>query len=336
MPFASTPHSYLRVVSACALGSVTCPSWAADTLPSTSLNYAVSAEQARVCPDEASFRTLVTSRMGRDPFGQAEKNGTRVDVNLRPGKSRGTLEAWVHISKPSERPTERRFVERVERCDDLLEAVATAVGIVIDPLAEPKAKTLPILPSESGKSLEPPRAEFPPDHIRKPIAPPPMPWKCAAHAAMGASMGLAPGVLFGGELGVGLERGMLALRIEGRGETQPTSAYKDSIVLDATLLSGAIAPCIRSWFLACGVLRMGVLQGHSSSVQHPSLGSSLVGSVAIRGALAVPLGPIVRLIPRAELVVPLVRTTLLVDSNPVWTAPAIGGHFGLEIGVQMP
>ena len=315
--------------------AVTNAAWAAGEIPPVAtLVYEVDSEQARACPDESSFRTMVVGRIGRDPFvatKQAEKG-----FILRVKKKGAGLEANLRINDVHGKPIDRHFVERLDRCDDLLEAVATTVAIAIDPLASPAAIPTP-KPLPSKLDEHPQVTPAPTKYELNPSQTPSTPWKLQGHAAFGLSFGLAPGTMVGGEIGVGLARDYFVIRLEGRGETQPSPASQRGIDLEATLLSGALVPCFRyDWFHACAVGRVGVLQGRSPSVEHPSLGSSIVGSLGLRAALSVPLGSVFRITPRAELVVPLVRTTLLVNASPAWTAPAIGGHFGLEVGLSTP
>ncbi len=306
---------------------------AGEIPPVATLVYDVDGEQARACPDESSFRTMVVGRIGRDPF-VATKHAEK-GFALRVKKKGAGLEANLRINDVHGKPIDRHFVERLDRCDDLLEAVATTVAIAIDPLASPAVPTPKPLPSKIDEhpQVTPAPTKDEPNLSQTRSTP----WTFQGHAAVGLSFGLAPGTMVGGEIGVGLARDYFVIRLEGRGETQPSPASQRGIDLEATLLSGALVPCFRyGWFHACAVGRVGVLQGRSPSVEHPSLGSSIIGSLGLRAALSVPLGSIFRLTPRAELVVPLVRTTLLVNASPAWTAPAIGGHFGLEVGLSTP
>jgi hypothetical protein len=141
-------------------------------------------------------------------------------------------------------------------------------------------------------------------------------------------------VTAGADAAIGVRRGAFALFGEGRGETQVANARGEAgAAIEATLLGAAIAPCGYVGVLfACVVARMGVLQGRAPDVARPSLGSSFHATLGPRAGVWAPLTAGFGITAFAEMAVPLVRTTLVVDDRPVWTAPAIAGSVAVGVG----
>lgn len=288
--------------------------------------------RGRDCPDESSFRALVVARIGRDPFVDGAEDAVAVELESNATASRGKL-VVTRASKP---PAERRFTEGPSACEALTEAIATAAALAIDPVAATSPKPPP--PPTPQEPPPPASAPPPPADARErpppPSPPPETPARLAVHANMITSWGLAPSATLGGEAGVGVRYGAFALFAEGRGETQVAgSRGSGGDRIEATVLAGGIAPCghVRAFF-ACLPLRLGAMQGRAPDVLLPSLGSSFAAWIAPRAGLWANLGGGFALVSMLELVVPLVRTTLVIDGRPAWTAPSLGGAFALGVG----
>lgn len=300
------------------------------------LRYVVRAPDDR-CPDEQSFRTLVVGRLGRDPFVEGASDEISVDIQVTPQAVRGRLTVVVAGRKPAE----RRFSEAPSECQPLVEALATATALAIDPVRA-NAPNIPPLPPPTGPVSQdrppiptapapPPRADAEDHHGGAPE--PKTSLALVARVAVASAVGLAPWATMGAEAAVGLERGAFAIFLEGRGETQILEGRgQHNARLEATVLGAALAPCAHvGVFFGCIVGRLGVLQGRAPEVVRPSLGSSTNASIGPRIGVWVPVTGSFAFVTTAELVVPLVRTTLIVDGQGAWTAPAIAG--GLTVGL---
>jgi hypothetical protein len=139
-----------------------------------------------------------------------------------------------------------------------------------------------------------------------------------------ATVALMPGPSAGPELAFGARVNALSIEASARAETtvgEVRTASGDRV--DATVLSGAIAPCAHlEQFAGCVVGRMGAFQGHAPDVVHPTLGTSAFAAIGLRATYLLAIGARLGLRGALEGGLPLVRTTLAIDAAPIWTAPA--------------
>jgi hypothetical protein len=288
------------------------------------------------CPDEKSFRNLVAGRLGYDPFESTGKHETSVELTREGVRLRGRAQVKRQGSAAA---GVRELVVGAEECDALAAALATAVAIALDPFHAPQASA----PSGSEPLPEPPPAprtivvlERPAPPQRPPQASKPTPISFFSRAAAAVSVGAAPGPVFGGELGLGLGAGLFSAEATGRLETTAGATRVDSgDRLEATIISGALTPCIRHpvGLFGCVQGRVGAFQGRAPDVVEPSLGSSLFGAVALSGGYILELSRVFALTANLEAGAPLVRTSLSINDKPVWTAPPMfgGGAVGLIV-----
>lgn len=298
----------------------------------------------RRCPDEPSFRRLVVARLGRDPFVESGADEVTIALELRGSEALGRLV----VARAGKRASERQLSEHASQCPALVEALATGTALAIDPVraqatsAAPPSATPPGPPSPPPPEPAPPPTAPPPAarpaapvRVSRPLGPEPGP-AVLVRVAGALALGAAPGPTMGVEAAVGLERGPFAAFLEARVETQPADAMAtNATALRATIFGGGLAPCLRlGAFLGCVVARVGVLQGLAPEVVSPNLGSSVHASVGPRLGLWSPsVGPLA-FTASVELGATMVRTTLLVDGQPAWTAPALWGGVALGIGYR--
>jgi hypothetical protein len=299
--------------------------------PTARLAYVVTAPS---CPDETSFRALVTARLGRDPFTPVSED--QADVGVR--RDGAGLSGRVVVRRSGKVAAERSIRASAGECDTLVEALAAVAALAIDPDAALRpSERLPELPP----STPPPAATMtpvkpPPEVVEyRPLRPeePPTRVSFAARGAIVGSIGVLPAGSMGGELGIGFGIGKFSLFAEGRAETKvATAGGSPSSRIDGTLLTAGIAPCGRVGVLiGCLVGRVGALRGRSPDAAHPRDDSTMVAYIGPRLALHLPIDDSFAITPQLEMVVPLVRTTLLFDQQPAWSAPSIAGALGLGV-----
>jgi hypothetical protein len=79
----------------------------------------------------------------------------------------------------------------------------------------------------------------------------------------------------------------------------------------------------------CGVVGLGAYQARATDVTEPELVTSFYGSVGARVMAGLAISEMFSLRIFAELAVPFVRPSLVVDDQEVWSAPPVYGTFGL-------
>jgi hypothetical protein len=290
------------------------------------------------CPDERAFRTLVTARLGKDPFSEQGLGSVHVTLGT---EGAGILGRVSTTGGGGARRRERSVRGSMQECEAVVEALASVVALHLAPPQgdEPQQDLppLPVAPSLPSSGTPVPREDVDArslpaskDEEREPHA---VPVRFAARAALVGGLGLLPGASLGGEVGAGVRRGAFGLFATGRGETQAGEALgTQGERLDGSLFTVGVLPCfVASWFAACGSASVGKLQGRAPEAATPSLGSSTVAYAGARIGAEVPLGAGLRLAPHVELTVPLVRTTLLYAQSPAWVAPALAGSLGFGL-----
>lgn len=330
--------------------------------PQLRLSFDVDA-QAIGCPDESTFRDMVTARLGYDAFSDAQAERS-VAVRVEAGER--FLLAHVELRDENGALQGARDVEgTLAECEELAQSVALSLSVLIDPLSlvdgpsptsdpptvEPAPEPEPVTPrDEPAPEPEPvaPRDEPAPEP--EPVAPSdePAPDVLQPHArelsrpdvglAVGlaptVSVGLVPGFSAGGLLSFGVTIGRFSLALEGRVDAQAAQARSvDGHRIFGAVYAGGLTPCVVLPYVAfCGVIHLGAIQGVAHNVSNPEPQVTLFASASARVLARFPLGPVVTLLVLAEAGIPIVRTSLAVNSRIVWTAPPVFGTFG--IGVQ--
>jgi hypothetical protein len=289
------------------------------------LLYAVAAESG--CPDETSFRDLVSARLGYDPFDGA--GAVRVSVEIT--RQRGKLQGHTEIARGSTPPGSRDLFGERDRCEPLATAIATTVAIALDPgqaavYPDPPAAFQPeAAPAAPANTIVLARER---DVARPQSTPPSSPAERVGLVGFAGGVGsvaLAPAPTLGPELGLVLGTKKFSLEASARAETIVGDARATSgDQLEVSIFSGALVPCAHLGPLSgCAFARIGTLQSRAPNVSEPELHSRLFAAVGFRGAYTLPLGSALSLRAALETGLPIVRTALAVDGAPVWTAPPV-------------
>lgn len=306
------------------------------------LVYVVAANTSG-CPDEESFRNLVTARLGYDPFEPDGKHAAAVEITREAGR----LRAQARVTRQGQpEPGVRELVGGPGQCEALTSALATAVAIALDPVrgmqgpaptpapVPPQALTPPSaapVPAKEASPVRPTVAPAPMPPVR-PGAPPP---RISFFAAAGGlvSVAAAPGATLGGELGVGLRVRAFSLETALRAETTPGSSLLPSgDRVEVTLITANLLPCghLGGWF-GCALLRGGAVQSRALDVLVPTRKSSPFAAAGLRAGYALQIAGPVSARAAIEAAFQFTRTALMIDTRPAWTAPLVAG--GLDLGV---
>jgi hypothetical protein len=307
----------------------------AEDRASVVLSYDASRAETN-CPDEASFRNLVAARLGYDPFTTQALD--RVDIEIV--RSASQLRGRASVQRAGTKGGgDREIVGRHDECEALAAALATTVAIALDPvramgptLAPPVLPPPPPVATPTEPSAPPPpvvvrdtRPALPPSVRKESI-------RLFGSAAGVASVGAAPSITLGGEVGFGLGVRAFSLELTGRAEAMPGAAQVPSgDRIEVTILSTALVPCSHFGGVAvCAFGRVGTFQGYATDVATPSLHTSVFASAGARSGYTLALSSVFALQGEIEVGFPLVRTALAIDGASVWTAPPVIG--GVSLG----
>ena len=284
------------------------------------------------CATEAAFRARVTSRLGYDPFRADSAILMRVRITARGAHARAAV-ALIQDGRPSG----QRSLED-GRCEALSDAVASAVALVLDPVAAirgpeptPTATVDTLTPAPAPAPSAPQAAIPPPPPIDVPViaseisAPEEPPLVPFAHAEGTIGFTRAPAVLLGARLGFGVRRGAFSAAAEAHFEATPASARLTPIDrVDVTMLSGALVPCGHSGVIQlCGVFTLGSVQARALDVAGAEAQRSLFAVLGLRAGVIWPLSRRFALRAHGSLGLPLARAAYVIDGGTVFTTAPV-------------
>jgi hypothetical protein len=321
---------------ALALGSISLP---ARGEPAGRLSYE-RGPGAEHCPGEEALRGAVAARLGEDPFDPRLSRTFRLVIVASGARLRGSVELVTNGIAEGR----RELAAPQEACAELLEAMALAVSLTINPdLAVAEA---PVPQKEPPAGAEPEdvtrreltlasidsrsrRDEIPPSHSRRDRRGP-APVFAAGALAHGA-IGTGPGVAAGASALVRAGIPWAHLSLEGRVDALSRAGIGRQGTVHSTLVAGVLAPCARFAPLSgCPLLLLGSLFAHSRGVSVERSDSGFFAAAGGRVAASAPLGGALFLEARADVLYALTPVTIELDQAPVWSAGASGA---LGIGV---
>jgi hypothetical protein len=238
------------------------------------------ASDADSCPEEQALRRAVAARVGYDPFFAWAPRTVVASVARR----KKAFVATVDLI--DERGIEHgaRELRAEGECGELLDAVALAIAIAIDPksLAAPAESTDVATEQPSAPSAPPPPAspaDAPSPEARaeasaQPSAgtvpsSPSSPRELTLEPSLGAvaSTGVAPDVAFGVALGAALRWRSFSVAVEGRVDAPASKAASGGGEVSSWLAVAAVVPCAYIGpALVCGVFQGGSMQASGSGV----------------------------------------------------------------------
>jgi hypothetical protein len=272
------------------------------------------------CPAAPAVMAAVEGEMGRSPAA----TGVRC-VLSRQGRHWQAL-----IEVDGQGPSRRAIRTRGSSCRELTSALELTLTLALaapvsPPVTAPSGPTLSPAPRAARHHPEPdPDPEMPAGLVAR--APPPSPtgWAFSVGGVLstGSLLELAAGV----EVGARWRRGRFALALEGRSERALPAALGPAR-LEGWRASGAVVPCwIPARLAGCLVMRAGLFGARADGLPVPRSARGPLADAGFRAAWRPGAGPLAFY---AELTTPLLRTRLLVDGRPLWTAPAAVVSLGL-------
>jgi hypothetical protein len=299
------------------------------------------------CPDEASFRVQVLTRLGYDPF--VDDATSRVELRFKGGAKSATAE--LQIVREDGVPKSRRM--NAESCESLATSVATTLAMALDPISAqsphptptptPTPASPPASPPAPAAPAAPPpvpsvgRAEPPPSQI---VASPDgasEPWagRVLARASVGA--GEVPGISLGGGIAFEVVRSRLGFIVDGLATMTPSPAragVRDRV--DASLvLAGPGACVVGVWGSACLHVRAGSVRVRAETVVTPVQVQTIYAEAGASGRLKLELSPAAELFAQGELFAPLRGASLEVDGQAIWASPMVGGRIAAGVAAKI-
>jgi hypothetical protein len=152
-----------------------------------------------------------------------------------------------------------------------------------------------------------------------------------AGAALFVTDGSLPSASAGGALSLGAARGPNALFLE-IGVEAPRSLALTGGQATVWRASAALVPCRSGQvLLGCALAIGGLLHGAGEGVSDARAATGPWLALGARLGAQFALAPTLALELRADAVVPVVRTRLLVGASAVWTTPAVSAALGLAL-----
>jgi hypothetical protein len=305
------------------------------------------------CPDEQALRRAVAARVGYDPFFAW---ATRTVVASLTRRNQAFV-ATVDLVDEGGVSHGARELRAEGDCGELLDAVALAIAIAIDPqsLTRPATPAPTTAPTQDEPPAPPPSpavvvaAPQPTaDAPASPAAAPASsegaaPWSFDVSAGLAGSVGFAPGPSAGLALGADARWRWLSLGLEGRIDAPASTSAGSSAgssnsgTVSSWLVLGAVVPCAHlASFFGCALVQAGSAQTSGNGVPDPR--SQSLPWLAAGGRLGMLVGftDDLRLRLHADVVANLDPMTLQLYGGNVWPAPPVAASLGADMVLHFP
>lgn len=283
---------------------------------------------AEGCPAEQVFRDAVGAHVrGWDPFAPNAPWRLAISIARRGPGFIGSGElrdetgavAWTR-SFPS-----------TPRCVDLVEDLAVALALRIDPPQGPQHSSSPPVP------LPPPRSEQEPaPPPAPPSEPPPSGFRFGAMAWL--DLAAAPRPAAAVTVDAGYRAGWFSISGEFRADPSAGATMMSGATLATSRLAGALVPCghigARIAFVGCVVGEVGQARGTVTAMglQPPDQQDGLSAAAGVRLGLEVFLVRHLYFRGAADFMGALVRPRFRLDQTILWESPGFLGGFGAGLG----
>lgn len=271
------------------------------------------------CPERGQLVDAIAARLGYDPFrGEAPR---RLEIAIE-AQADG-YRARIDLKDAQGTELGRRELEPLPRCADLLEPLALAIALALDPLQlGPPAPIRPD-PPPSPEAVELPTQDLGQFYLS---------------AAPLLAVAALPTVGPGGRVELGMEGELWGVGLEGR-FLAPSSQAIEGGEITAFIMAAALSGCAHLGAAAgCLVGSFGALRASSDRLLDERKASSAYGTLGLRGRYGVEVAPPLSLGLTAEVATTLTRIEL-VDSRTgaeFWTTPLVQGIFGIEARLSFP
>jgi hypothetical protein len=287
--------------------------------PEVSLRYERGPGAER-CPDDEALRRAVSARLGYDPF----REGAPRVIEARIGGEDSGLVGLLEVTEGGAPRGKRQLRSPGTDCVELSGALELSIAIAIDPLASRPRLPLTTEPEPSG-----------PVPVEAPLPPRVGPDGFAA-AGFGGSVGAAPGPTAGVELAAGARWPWWSLSLEGRADLGASLPVGQGAV-SGGLLFATLAPCGHfSRFGGCLLIAGGGFRAASSGLADSRQETAPFAALGARFLAELRIADRLTVVPHADLLAPLVRTSLWVGTEPVWRLPLLSVAVGARLSVRFP
>jgi hypothetical protein len=295
------------------------------------------------CPPAAALRRAVEVHLGYDPFDDSARLEIRCQIVVR----RARLVAVVNVSNPaSGRSGERKLVATNMNCTELADAAALAIAIAIDPLL-PAASAAPEVtdpprdeaarvpsPIDESPTTSPKPAAVDRVNHEKAVAAsnaegPNVPLLFSIGAGASLSYALQPSAALGATLAFAARRGPLGLALEAQWRPPSHLSYLSGTVT-AQLFSAALLGCGHHGVMnACFLVDAGIVAGSAEGYLRSARDTTPFLATGARIAWQPSVFRNGSALVYVAGLVPLVRTTLWIDPQSVWTMSHLAAQTGL-------
>jgi hypothetical protein len=310
----------------------------ADKPLSVTLEYDV----PDTCPDAQEFRTIVTKRLGRDPFVEGAPNRVLVLVSPADNTISGEL-VWRDNAGKS--TGKQSFPSRTNHCAQVIAAMGFALAVQIQLLeVEDDGRPKPIRQGALVAEPSPPKAIIAPTRPSVELEAPavtvraPKPHGAAPTFSVGGGgagdLGVSPHLVAAGRVFSGVRWALAAVELAFEASVPVTARRADGAGFSQWYLLASAAGCgvIEPWS-ACAVFKAGSIHVAGRDIDLPSGASAAVIQSGLRVALSQRLNASTSLSLRGEGLVNLTRWSVTLGHLPVWSAPRLAFESGLDFAV---
>lgn len=305
----------------------------ATAFPSARLVY-VRGQGAESCPGEMELRLSVAHRLGYDPFNTGSR---RTIMAVMEGNDQRLTARMELVDEKGMSQGERKLEAALDRCDDLIRALALSMSIAIDPehTGPPDADAPPLFRfgEPGGKaSRTDSSAERPGPREESRDAPLFLRFGLGGQVALGVAPAPAAGFLV-----VGSPRYRnFSIALEYRTDATASRLLANGARIESSLMTGNIAPCFHfDPGFVCGTASFGVVRASSDAAQAAE-DSALFAAAGIRVGTEWQLARPLVLRTHADLLAALTRPHIELDGVSVWEMPAVSGSLGLALLGSFP
>jgi hypothetical protein len=325
-----------RVIATLAAVAFASGGASAHATPSARLIYS-RARGAESCPEEEALRRAVALRVGYDPFfAWAKKTIVARMARISPR----AFVASVDLIDENGMEHGARALHTEGECGELLDAVALAIAIAIDPRSLMPRSTAPDAPppppTNAPHAAAPPSPATPlPEPQFAAESSPPLPLIFEGSAGAVASVGVAPLPAAGLALGVSVRSRRVSLAAEGRIDAPVSAGATGGGSIVSWLATAALIPCAHALPLfVCALGEAGAIQASSEGIADQRSQSVLWLAVGGRFGVLLPLQGDTLLRVRADVVGNLNPRTFQLNGRDQWTLPPAAGSFGADVVVH--
>jgi hypothetical protein len=292
------------------------------------LEYSV----APSCPAADDFETIVSGRLGYNPFRAEAPGRVLVRIEAMGRALEGRLE-WRDSA--GDRMGEHTFPSRTGDCAELARAMGFALALQIQLLASTRAEPPAPQPPPPPPAPPPVSVVAVPEIVtshRDTISPGPA-LKVGAGAAAG--FGVASSVVPVGRLFGTAAWSRVAVELGGELGASSTTRQADGSGFSLRQVLATAAGCgVRGPWNLCLVAKLGQIRVAGQGVDVPSTATAPLVQSGIRLAVTHPLGRQFEISAHADGLALLTQGTVILDAAPVWTTSRFAALVGADVAVR--